>query len=176
MFHSNTELLIDYWRGLSADGRVPARAAVDPGDFAPLAPRAFVAGLERGELTFRLAGEELIGLHGRYLAGEAVANAWRLVHRRRLAGLVGAAVASGEPLVLAAEGCTSSQRLRLEVLLAPLTSAGGQVDRCLGLYQLTRGVWAGPIGELAIIGAFGVADEPRRVHLRLAAVDGRLIA
>ncbi|HVN00849.1 MAG TPA: PAS domain-containing protein [Caulobacteraceae bacterium] len=178
MFHPGTELLIDYWRGLPRRGPAPARADVDPGCFAALAPRAFTAALEAGEPTFRLAGEQLIELHGRALAGEPVSQTWRLIHRRRLAGLVCAALASGEPLVLAAEAWTGAHRVRLEVLFAPLTSRAGAVDRCLGLYQLTAGVWAGPIGELAITGAFGVADPPTPTssHLRLAAVDGLRIA
>ena len=177
MFHSNTELLIDYWRSLAVGEGAPARADIDPARFAALAPRAFIAAYDAGDLRFRFAGEALIDLHGRALRGQAVASLWRPICRRRLAGLIDAALAASEPLVVAAEAWTASaQRLRLEVLFAPLTNSSGEIDRCLGLYQSSGGAWSGPVGELAICGAYGVADEDPAAHLRLAAVDGRLIA
>jgi hypothetical protein len=178
MFHSNTELLIDYWRGLAGPGGLPARGGVDPSDFAPLAPKCFVVARETfGEFRFRLAGEAVIDLHGRQLRGDAFGSIWRQVHRRRTAGLLGAALAAVEPVVIGAEGWTDGgARLRLEILLAPLASANGAVDRLLGLYQPLSGELSGLVEELAIIGAYGVAGEPPGSHLRLAAVDGRLIA
>jgi hypothetical protein len=177
MFHSNTELLIDYWRSLTGGRGAPPRGEIDPACFASLAPRTFVAAREHGEVRFRFAGEQLIDLHGRQLRGEAVVQLWRLVHRRRLAWLIEAALAAGEPLVVAAETWTDeAARIRLEVLFAPLANRLGAVDRCLGLYQLIGGFWPGPIGELALAGPYGVADESPAAHLRLAAVDGRRIA
>ena len=66
MFHSNTELLIGYWRSLRGEDAVPARALVDPAGFVAVASRIFVASRDVGdEFVFRLAGESLIDLHGR---------------------------------------------------------------------------------------------------------------
>ena len=178
MFHSNTTRMIDYWRGLRGDGAVPARARVDPACFPALTPRAFIAGRgESGEFELRLAGELVIDLHGRPLRGETVARLWRPIHRRRLAGLLGAALVAGEPLVVSAESWTrDAAHLRLEVLFLPLSGPDGEADRLLGLYQITAGAWRGPIGELALLAAHGVADEVEPFQLRLATLDGCKIA
>jgi hypothetical protein len=178
MFHSNTELLIDYWRRLRGPDALPARAAVDPTGFAALAPRAFVANRHTtGEFELRLAGEALIDFYGYPLRGLELGNLWRLAHRRRLAGLLAATLSAAEPLVIVAEArAADGSNLRLEVLFLPLAGADGVADRFLGLYQPTFGIWRAPLGELALISAFGVADEMTRSHLRLATLDGRRIA
>jgi hypothetical protein len=180
MFHSNTELLIDYWRGLRGDDAVPARAAVDPTGFVPVASRTFIAGRDsRGEFAFRLAGEMIIDLHGRPLHGQALTQLWRPLHRRRLAGLLENTLVAGEPLVIGAEAWTREPfHVRLEVLFLPLRGPGGTADRFLGLYQPSAGAWRGQVGELALLAAHGVADEDEmeRSHLRLATLNGRQIA
>jgi hypothetical protein len=178
MFHPNTELLIDYWRDLRVDQPIPARAAVDPSGFVPLASRTFVAARDaRGEFELRLAGEMVIDLHGRQLRGEPIGRLWRPIHRRRLAGLLEATLTAGEPLVIAAEAWgAEASRLRLEVLFLPLLGPGGRADRFLGLYQPVSGVWRGPVSELALMAGHGVADETLPFHLRLASVDGRQTA
>ena len=178
MFHSNTEHLIGYWRSLRGVGPVPSRAAVDPSGFVAVAPRTFIAGRDaRDAFAFRLAGESLIDLHGRQLRGQTLSQAWRPLHRRRLEGLLESALSAGEPLVIAAEAWTAEgSHVRLEVLFLPLAGPSGCADRFLGLYQPHSGVWRGPIGELALLSAFGVADEAEQLHLRLAPLDGRQIA
>jgi hypothetical protein len=178
MFHTNTELLIDYWRGLRAEAALPSRAAVDPLGFVGLAPRVFVARCRAdGEFELRLAGEMVIDLHGRPLRGEALGQLWRSLHRRRLSGLLEAALAAGEPLVIVAEAWTSeASRLKLEILFLPLLGPDGAADHILGLYQPTAGDWRRPIAELALLTAHGVADETAHSPLRLATLDGRQIA
>lgn len=178
MFHSNTAQLIDYWRGLRGDGAVPARARVDPACFPGLAPRVFIAGRDmRGEFELRLAGELVIDLHGRPLRREPLASLWRPIYRRRLSGSLEAALAAGEPLVISAEAwAPEAIHIRLEVLFLPLAGPGDRPDRFLGLYQPTAGAWRGPIGELALLAAHGVADETEPFQLRLATLDGLQIA
>jgi hypothetical protein len=178
MFHSNTERLIGYWRSLRVEGAVPPRASVDPGGFVAVAPRTFIANRdERGEFAFRLAGESLIDLHRQPLRGQALGQLWRPVHRRRLAGLLDSSLTAGEPLVISAEAWTrEASHLRLEVLFLPLAGPDGVADRFLGLYQPNADALRGPIGELALLAAYGVADEAEQTHLRLATLDGRQIA
>jgi hypothetical protein len=180
MFHSNTELLIDYWRAVRGADMLPARASVDPSGFVALASRAFVASRVRaGEFAFRLAGETVIDLHGQQLRGSQVGQLWRPLHRRRLSSLLETSLGACEPLVIAAEGWAGDgAHLRLEVLFLPLLGPDGDADRFLGLYQPTPG--AGylriRIGEMALLAAYGVADEIEPTHLRLATLDGRRIA
>ena len=178
MFHSNTERLIGYWRSLRVDGAVPLRASVDPAAFVALAPRTFIASRDgRDEFAFRLAGESLIDLHGRLLHGQALGQLWRQVHRQRLAGLLDSSLGAGEPLVISAEAWTpEASHLRLEVLFLPLAGPGDTADRFFGLYQPSAGAFRGPIGELALLAAYGVADETEQTHLRLATLNGRQTA
>jgi hypothetical protein len=57
MFHANTLRFVEWWRDLprGAGWSAPARAAVQPGDLAPVLPQVFI--LEAAlRPTFRLAG------------------------------------------------------------------------------------------------------------------------
>jgi hypothetical protein len=51
MFHPSTERLIDYWRSKAVNDGVPARAAVNPGDFLDLLPQVFILGRDEGPLS-----------------------------------------------------------------------------------------------------------------------------
>src|SRR6202012_2584282 len=89
MFHSSTELLIDYWRRRSGGQAMPARAEIAPSGFAHLAAQAFIAVREDGgDVRLRLAGEAIRELHGRRVAGDSLLRLWRADCRGRLAGLL----------------------------------------------------------------------------------------
>lgn len=183
MFHSSTELLIDYWRGRRGERAVPNRADIDPTGFPRLAAAAFIAVLEGGDVRFRLAGEAVLGWCGRPLAGGSVTALWRADHRGRLMALLRAALAGDEPLVLTADAANADARpVRLEVLFAPLAAADGQVDRFLGLVQPisgpnASGLVTGALGEFALAAVNGAPlSAVPHPSLRLAALDGRRIA
>jgi hypothetical protein len=178
MFHSNTELLIDYWRGRRGERTVPARADIDPSGFPRLAPAVFIAAREGGDVRVRLAGEAMIEWHGRRLAGESLTGFWRRDHRGRLTALLGAALAAGQPLVVTAASVTEEALpARLEILFAPLTGPGGVADRFLGLYQPVSRMSLGRLGELVIAAVNGAPTADTALPaLRLAALDGRRIA
>jgi hypothetical protein len=177
MFHSNTELLIDYWRARRGERTVPARADIDPSGFPRLAPAVFIAARESGDVRLRLAGEAVLEWHGRPLAGESFTGLWRRDHRGRLMALLGAALAGAEPVVLTAVASDEALAVRFEILFAPLTGPSGAADRLLGFYQPLSRTAAGPLGDLAIV-AVGGAPLAETAHpsLRLAALDGRRIA
>jgi len=181
MFHSNTELLIDYWRATKGDGPLPARAEVDPAAFAGLLPQVFIAGRRSsGVYPLRLAGEFVIDLHGRGLRGEDHAQLWSRGHRMELQLALEQALSRGEPVVVSAEGATDEGAcLRLEVLFAPLAGPDGLADRFLGLYQPTSAVAplrGRPVRELQIRAVGGADVRTIAPRLRLAAVDGRRLA
>ena len=174
MVHSNTELLIDYWRGRLGDARVPARSTIDPTDFPALLPVVFIA--ERrpsGDVLFRLAGETVAELHGGPLAGVSLLALWRHDHRRPLLAALQASLTDGRPLVVGA--APEGSEGRLELLFAPLSGPDGRADRFLGLYQPLAGPLAAPLKPLTLI---NLAGAPVRAATgpRLAAIDGRLIA
>ena len=173
MFHSSTELLIDYWRRRCGGRPMPARADIDPSGFAALAAQAFIAVREAGgDLRLRLAGEAILEMHGRRLADQSLLRLWRPDHRGRLARLLGEALAYADPLVVTAEG----DGAELEILFAPLAGPDGAPDRFLGLYQPLRYGHVALVGELSIRGINGSVGDERPSHLRLAALDGRRIA
>jgi hypothetical protein len=180
MFHSNTELLIDYWQARRGGRPMPRRADIDPTGFVRLAPRAFIAQMEPGgDVRFRLAGEVIVDLHGRPLGGASLLRLWRPDCRARLSKLLGAALAHAAPTVVAAEARSQDALLTdLEVLFAPLTGVDGAPDRFLGLYQPLRSGWLGELGELSIraVNGLGLANAGETKPLRLAALNGRRIA
>src|SRR4051812_15370151 len=99
MFHSNTELLIDYWRGRRGDAALPGRVDIDPIDFAPLLPQTFIAGrLGAGLYPLRLAGERIVDLHGRGLRGENLLDLWSRSHRIELQSALEGALRDPSPL------------------------------------------------------------------------------
>ena len=177
MFHSNTEELIDYWRDRRGQALAPRRAAIDPMDFPRLLPQTFVLGRRgQGDYVFRLVGGFVGELHARDLRGQAFAGLWAEADRTKLMLACEGARRRGEPLVVACDVQAGPHTLAMEVLLAPLASPQGEIDRFIGLYQ--------PLGAVAALRrlpadvlklkAFNAADEAAP-KLRLAVLDGRLV-
>src|SRR5665213_971425 len=137
MFHSNTELLIDYWREQKGSLRAPPRARINPVDFASLLPQIFILGRPRpGQYGFRLVGGLVGDLHGGHLSAADPIKLWAPAYRASLQLALEAICRQPEPLVIAAEGrAFGGQTLGLEITLAPLTGPKGEVDRLIGLYQ-----------------------------------------
>lgn len=178
MFHSNTELLIDYWRIRRGGRPMPRRADIDPTGFPALAPQAFIAQRQPGgDVIFRLAGEAIVELHDMPLGGESLLRLWRPDCRARLSMLLGAALTHAAPMALRAEALNArAAPTEVEVLFAPLTGPDGTPDRFLGLYQPLRAGWLGSFGPLSILAVNGLSGSRERTRPHLAAVDGRRIA
>jgi hypothetical protein len=182
MFHSNTELLIDYWREQKGSDRAPARARINPADFASLLPQVFILGrLGPGRYGFRLVGGLVDDLHGGHLGATDPIRLWAPAHRASLQLALDAVCRQPEPLVIAAEGRTrSGQTLGLEVTLAPLSGPKGHIDRLIGLYQPTTPAAAlmGQPIETLVIRNVTAAESAGAVfpRLKLAAMNGRQIA
>jgi hypothetical protein len=177
MFHSNTELLIDYWRAKRGDDVLPARTDIDPADFAHLLPQTFIVGrLGPGVYPVRLAGEFIIDLHGRGIRGDNILNLWSRLHRVELQSALEGVRRQPTPLVISADTRTDEGLgPRFEVLFAPLSGATGAVDRFIGLYQPTSAVHVlrGRAVRELLIRAVGGVDLRATPRLRLAALDGR---
>lgn len=176
VFHSNTEMLIDYWRERPFRG-----APMDPADFAPLAPQVFVLGRAGpGSYSFRLLGGLVRDLFGQDLRGGSLLELWRPRDVAALRTALEAARRRREPLVAYAHALTARAALPIELLLAPLPGDEIRPDRVLGLVQpmtLVARLQGEPVRTLALerILSAGPAVEPAP-HLRLAALNGRRIA
>ncbi len=181
MFHSNTELLIDYWRARKTDRLSPVRSAIDPSDITGVLPQVFILGRAApGEHLFRLAGGLVGDLHGRDLRGVDFGSLWSPTDRPRLTAALEAARRLAEPLVLTAEARTDQDvTVRIEILLAPLRAQTQPLDRCLGLYQPLAPLSplkGRPLVELGLIRFASSCEREPAPKLRLAAVDGQRIA
>ena len=181
MFHSNTERLIEYWRARKVDRLSPPRAAIDPGDFTDLLPQVFILGRTApAQYLFRLVGGLVADLHQRDLRRADFLSVWGKSDQPRLAAALEAGRRAGEPVVVMAEAQTDQGlTYRIEVLFAPLRADNLPPDRCLGLYQPIAPVsqLRGQRVEALGIVRFNTADHRESFPpLRLAAVDGRLIA
>jgi hypothetical protein len=182
MFHSNTELLIDYWRMQKGSLRAPPRARINPADFPSLLPQVFILGrLRPGQYGFRLVGGLVDDLHGGHLGATDPMRLWAVAYRAPLQMALEATYRQPEPLVITAEGrAAGGQTLGLEVMMAPLTAPSGAIDRLIGLYQPTTPVAAlmGQVIETLVIRNITAAGSASAAfpRLKLAAMNGRQIA
>lgn len=181
MFHSNTQQMIDYWRGKSGLAALPVRAAIDPTEFAKLAPQAFMLGrASSGVYPVRLAGGLVAELHQRDLRGR---NFLSLVDERGRTDLHTAletARRRPEPMVAHIEAMGDDASVELEILFAPIAGGPNSPERFLGLYQpmsLVAGLRDQPIRALAVRAIRGVGPANEETYrLRLATLDGRRVA
>jgi hypothetical protein len=160
----------------------PARASIDPSDFAQVLPQIFILGRRGfGDYAFRLNGGFVADLHGRDLREENVIGLWEPEDRAPLQLALETIRRRVEPMVIDCDAWPDyGLPLRLELMLAPLTGPSGDVDRIIGLYQPTAPVavlMGRAVRSLSIrtILAGGGAREALP-PLRLAAVNGRRIA
>jgi hypothetical protein len=182
MFHSNTELLIDYWRERKGSQKAPSRGSINPADLPSLLPQMFILGrLRPGEYRFRLVGGLVDDLHGGHLSVVDPIKLWAAAYRTSLQLALEAVRRQPEPLVIAAQGrARGGQTVDLEIVLAPLIGPTLEIDRVIGLYQPLSPavVLMGQAIETLVVRAIttagtAAAEFPR---LKLAAVDGRQIA
>ncbi len=179
MLHSNTERLIDYWRERKLDAFSPPRSAIDPRDLTGLLTQVFILGRTApGRFGFRLAGGLVSAVHGADLRQMDVLDLWTAEDRPRLAAALEAARRACEPAVVVAEARSRRATAQIEMIFAPLTAETAPLDRMIGIYQpleVLNPLWEGP-AELKLRHIATAAERSAPPRLRLAAVDGRLIA
>ena len=179
MLHSNTERLIDYWRERKRGAFSPPRTAIDPTDLSSLLPQVFILGRTApGRFAFRLAGGLVTQVHARDLRQVDFLDLWTNDDRPRLAAVLEAARRGCEPVVAVVEARSSRGSAPIELTLAPLLAESAPQDRMFGLYQPLESL--APLADLpaalSLRHIASAADRATPPRLRLAAVDGRLIA
>jgi hypothetical protein len=186
MFHSNTDRLTDYWRRRRGAASAPARSSIDPCDFAELLPQVVMLGrAATGRYLFRLGGAMVETLHGRGLGQADFLSLWAGTDRPRLTTVLENALCRGQAVVIEAEGHTEEgQSAQFEILMAPLSSKAGHIDRFLGLYQPTSSLsplLGQPLDKLSVVQVLPLAQTPGSgarplPQLHLSVLDGRRIA
>lgn len=181
MVHPNTERLTEYWRAQRGDASLPRRADIDPMAFHTLLPQTIIVGRNsQGLFPFRLVGGMVSDLHRADLRGQCLLQLWRAGDRWRLKSALEVARRRQEPVIIHADALADgAPPMPLEILLAPLTGPNGETDRFLGLYQPLSGATRlvdRPVRDLALVAITGGGEGDEQRALRLAALDGRLIA
>ena len=179
MLHSNTERLIDYWRERKRGAFSPARTSIDPTELSGLLPQVFILGrMAPGRFVFRLAGGLVSQVHSRDLRRVDFLELWGAEDRPRLAAALEAARRGCEPVVAVVEARSLRGAARIELSLAPLLADTAPQDRVLGLYQPLEPL--APLNdmpaELSLRHIASASERSAPPRLRLAAIDGRLIA
>lgn len=142
MIHAEIRALHGYYERLRAGRDVPRRAEVDPRDMHCAASNLFILeDLGGARLRFRLAGTALASAFGRELRGADAREMMEGRARESFAALVQEALA--EPGIGYCRLWEADRPAGAwEMLLLPLRSEGGAIDRLLGgLLRLDR---AGP--------------------------------
>lgn len=132
MIHPQTRSLCRYFEDLRGGRTVPSRAEVDPRDMPCRASNLFILeDLGRGQIRFRLAGSALTEACGQELRGLNIRSLMEGRARESMTALIEETLA--EPGVgyarLARAGAPDEM---WELLLLPLRSDSGSVDRVLG--------------------------------------------
>ncbi|WP_426126090.1 PAS domain-containing protein [Pararhizobium sp. PWRC1-1] len=146
-----------YWDELRGHRDVPARSQIEPGHIRNILPDLFI--LEktpRGDIRFRLAGTRICALFARELRGSTFDALWLAEQTSRLARIADDVMAQKTPVVLSASSLAgTADRLPTEIILLPLRSPDGVVDRIIGaLVPLSRPLWleATPVNYLDLGG------------------------
>jgi hypothetical protein len=178
MFHSNTALLIDYWRSKKGAAGALARSKIDPAEIVRLLPRVFMAERWSGGYRLRLAGQMITDAHPSAKAGFDFLALWRADDRSALRRSLDRALATPAPVVIAAQAeAQGGQMIDLEIAFTPVAVDGEPASRFLGLYQSLGVVRSGrSAGALRLLHGSRGEGEARFSRPRLAAVDGRLLA
>jgi len=133
------EELFAYWASLREDGRLPARAQINPARFKRHLPTVSLIDVRREprDYRLRLAGTGLYSVYGREITGKRLDEVYSSEASAYWRGELDRIVDQGRPAV----GCHSlswrgATHLSILWLRLPLASDGEQVDMILGYDQV----------------------------------------
>ncbi|WP_455271874.1 PAS domain-containing protein [Rhizobium herbae] len=142
-----------YWDQLRGHREVPTRSQIEPAHIRNILADLFI--LEktpRGDIRFRLAGTRICALFARELRGSTFDALWLAEQTGRLARIADDVMTQKAPVILSASSLAgTADRLPTEIILLPLRSPDGVVDRIIGaLAPLSRPHWleATPVNYL----------------------------
>ena len=162
MEHPHTRALFDYWNGLRNGRAAPFRSEIDPRKISAALANMFVLeALPTGQLRFRVAGTGLSALFGLELRGMVADAIVDPASAERFHGAARKVLETPATAAIRAEAISGARRVPgMEMLLLPLRSEVGEMNRLLGCINAT--------GAQPMRGEFD--------QLRLACVDIALTA
>lgn len=134
-----------YWDELRGHREVPSRNQIEPAHIRNILADLFI--LEKtanGDVRFRLAGTRICALFARELRSTAFDALWLGEQTARLRRVTNEVMQHKSPVVLSASAALAgtADRLPTEIILLPLRSPDGDIDRIIGaLVPLTRPHW-----------------------------------
>lgn len=197
MRHKTTQMVLAYFNRIRSGRLVPLRADIDPMQLKTALPDVFILEVGRsGRMVFRLAGTRVCAIVGRELRGEDFSGLWHAPNWHKMKLAAQAVVANRQPLEVSIRSFADEEdRGELEMLLMPLSSQPGTVDRLFGslvdlsqpplIGERSRVLWADQMtfvrndGEieaqtrdeqdaaLAVYASGGPSLRARITHLRL---------
>lgn len=179
MFHADTHLLIDHWTRLSRQpavvADVPDRNSFHPDALGLRLPRLFMAEIAADGCTLRTIGSWIESFHGKSPTRQPLTTLWRDGSHAMVTAAVAQCVREARPVVIKAAIGLSGDLI--EVTLAPLRGASGQIDRVVGLYAPLSTLAFGEGDSRLLTGRVCIGmGHSGRTSLSLAAIDGRRIA
>ncbi|OJF89692.1 PAS domain-containing protein [Pararhizobium antarcticum] len=157
MRSKTTADIYSYWDTLRGHRDVPGRAQIEPADIRHILPDLFIleSKPEKG-IRFRLAGTHICALFARELRGSAFDALWLADQTSRMSRIAAEVMKRRTPVILSATALAGArERLPIEVILLPLRSPDGAVDRVIGaIAPLSRPHWlnATPLNYLDLSG------------------------
>lgn len=129
-----------YWDSLRAGRGAPSRLQIDPGALRHRLPDLFMLDWLGTQLKFRLAGTRICELFGRELRDTRFLALWTQPSRDQVNEAAIAALRMEEAVIVKILLTSDADAIEFEMLLLPLRSTTGVVDRLLGcLMPLTTG-------------------------------------
>jgi hypothetical protein len=143
--------ILRYWQSLGRAGRIPLRNDIDPGAIRAILADVFILEVDeastrrRRSLSFRLAGTRICSLFSRELRGMSFDSLWSSADLNCIDTISQKVLEEGVPARLTASSVTAEgDRIDVELMLLPLRSSEGRIDRIFGsLAPVSKPSWIG---------------------------------
>lgn len=141
--HPKLLKFLDYWQSKRRDGRLPARADIDPVDLHDMLASIIIIEVvdegERRRYRFRLFGTEHVEFNQRDLTGKCIDEVFRPDDAARTEATYAAVIASGEPHYWRTNVMLPGREfVHYERVMVPLASDGETVDMLIGMFIFDR--------------------------------------
>ncbi|MFB2553268.1 PAS domain-containing protein [Ensifer soli] len=136
--------IFTYWNDLRGTRKAPYRQEVEPAGIRGILPDLFILEMRpEADLRFRLAGTHVCALFGRELRGTTFDSLWRADETKRVNRVAAEVMTEATPIVLSATALSMTREpLQTELVLLPLASPDGEIDRIIGaIAPLSRPGW-----------------------------------
>lgn len=141
MRHKTTQTVFSHFNRVRGGNSAPLRADIQPSELKSVLPDIFILEMDHGgSPVFRLAGTHVCAILGRELRGVNFNALWHGPHRHKMKLAAEAVLANQAPMVVKVRSIADEESAGdLEMLLLPLSSRPGVIDRLYGsLADLTR--------------------------------------